>query len=347
MAVSRRGAELALRLRSGFPLAEVFLPERFAEAGSHIHCWSPPLHDLIADLFDNHEGLVMFGSVGMTVRLMAPLMKDKHTDPAVVAVDDAGRFAVSVLSGHVGGANELASRVAATLGCQPVITTASDLLGTVAVDLLGRKFGWQMELEENVTRVSAALVNSERVALLQEAGEILASDLPENVVRVSSMEELRDFGAALIITDRLLPAQEGLPPVVLYRPRSLVVGVGCNRGTEAEEIVAAIRHAMEGHGLAMASIHSLASADIKANEPGLREAANTLDVPLEVFSSEELTEVDVPTPSALVQRWVSTPTVCEAAALLGGRAESLIVPKQKTTNVTVAVARRDFSGRPW
>lgn len=289
----------------------------------------------------------MFGSVGMTVRLMAPLMKDKHTDPAVVAVDDAGRFAVSVLSGHVGGANELASRVAATLGCQPVITTASDLLGTVAVDLLGRKFGWQMELEENVTRVSAALVNSERVALLQEAGEILASDLPENVVRVSSMEELRDFGAALIITDRLLPAQEGLPPVVLYRPRSLVVGVGCNRGTEAEEIVAAIRHAMEGHGLAMASIHSLASADIKANEPGLREAANTLDVPLEVFSSEELTEVDVPTPSALVQRWVSTPTVCEAAALLGGRAESLIVPKQKTTNVTVAVARRDFSGRPW
>ena len=353
-AVSRPGSELALRLQPGLPGSEAFLPERFSPTErAGVNIWARPLKDLLRRLFAEYGRLVLFGSVGIWVRLVAPLARDKHGDPAVVVVDDAGRFAVSLLSGHLGGANDLARRVADLLGAEPVITAGSEALGTLAVDLLGRELGWRLEMAQNVTRVSAAVVNGETVGLLQEAGEPdwrpRGRPLPANWLRVSTLEELAASRcqAALIITDRTISGwEDALPPSVVYRPRSLVVGVGCNRDTSAEEIAAAVAQALEGQGLALASIRKLATVDLKRDEQGLQRFAAGLGVPVEYYSPQQLSSVaGTPNPSEAVMRCVGTTGVCEPAALLGSGASTLVVPKLKTPNVTVAVARMDFSKR--
>lgn len=352
VAVSRPGSNLALRLRRAMPEAELFLPERFAEeVNPSVHPWRGPLGNLVRQLFAEYRGLVLFGAVGMAVRLVAPLARDKHTDPAVVVVDDAGRFAVSLLSGHQGGANALAQRIAKILGAQAVVTTASEVLDTLAVDLLGREFGWRLEKGENVARVTAALINREAVGLLQEAGEPdwwpRGKQFPTNLHRFSSPEELiaAHCHAALVITDRALSSwEQALPPCVLCRPRSLVVGIGCHRGTSAEEIAAAVTQAVEGHGLALASVRKLATVSFKRHEAGLEEFARKLAVPIEYYTPRQLDKVSrLPNPSGLVRDWVGTLGVCEPAALLASGAEELVVPKLKTTKVTAAVARMDFS----
>ncbi|MHB0870432.1 MAG: cobalt-precorrin 5A hydrolase [Chloroflexota bacterium] len=352
VAVSYPGGELAHRLQQGLHESALFLPERFSPAdGTSVHHWRGRLGDLIEGLFKEYHGIVLFGALGMAVRLIAPLARDKRTDPAVVVVDDAGRFAVSLLSGHLGGANALARRVAELLGAQPVITTGSEALGTLAVDLLGREFGWRLERWENVTRVSAAVVNGEPVALLQEAGELhwwpREKALPPNLIPCSTPEELAASAcrAALIISDRTLAeGGDALPPAVVYRPRSLVAGIGCNRGASAEEIEATVMMALHEHGLAPASLRKLATVDLKRNEEGLCQWAEKMEIPIEFFTTAELAGVQgLPSPSAVVHRWMGIRGVCEPAALLSSGARELLVPKVKSANVTVAIARIDFS----
>ena len=351
VAVSLPGCRLALRLRQGLPDSTLYLPARFSprdEPG--VHPWHGRLAGLMADLFDEYGSIVVFGSVGMTVRLIAPTVADKHTDPAVVVIDDAGRYAVSLLSGHLGGGNTLAERIAGLLGAQPVVTTASDALNTVAVDLVGRDLGWRIENVEAVTRVSASVVNGEDVGLLQEAGEThwwtAGRPLPSNLTHFSTLEELAvgPCRAALIVTDRVLPDTGRLSvPFVVYRPRSLVVGIGCNRGTSAGEIEAAMRATFEQNRLAVASLRKLATVDVKRDEVGISELAEKLGVPVEYFPAEALDGVvGAPTPSAMVREWVGTRGVCEPAALLASGMGALLVPKTKTRNVTVAVARMRF-----
>lgn len=352
VAVSRPGSRLALRLLRLLPGASAFVPERFAGGEVEgVHPWRGPAGELVAKLFEEYGSIVVFGSVGLAVRLVAPLVRDKHTDPAVVVVDDAGSFAVSLLSGHVGGANALAETVAGLLEARAVVTTGSEVLGVPAVDLLGREFGWRIETEQEVTAVSAAVVNGDRVAVFQDAGEPVAwmqdGTAPANLVRYDSWDELLASGcsAALVITDRLLP-EESRPRVhaVIYRPRSLVIGVGCNRGTSHEEIAGAVSTVLATHRLSRSSVRELATVDLKKDEAGLLDYAGSVGLPIRFFSAEELGEVrDAPNPSPMVERWTGTTGVCEPAALLASEGGRLVVPKTKSGNVTVAVARVLFA----
>ena len=351
VAVTRAGAELARKLQRGLPGADIFLAGQIpGPDDASGHTWHGGSRELVRHLFAGYRALVIFGAVGMAVRLVGPLAADKHTDPAVVVVDDGGRFAVSLLSGHLGGANALARRVAALIGADPVITTASDALGTLAVDLLGQEFGWRLENREQVARVSAAVVNGEPVAVLQEAGEPgwwhHEGQLPPNMHPLFSLEELAksEWRAALIITDRVLPGRDTLRlPCVVYRPRSLVAGIGCNRGTTADEIHTAVKAVFHTHGLSLTSLRKLATVDLKRGETGLHLFARSLGLPIQFFSGAELATVGhSPNPSAVVQRWVGTHGVCEPAAILGSGSRELVVPKVRSRNVTVAVARIDF-----
>ncbi len=351
VAISRPGSKLALRLQASLPGSEAFVPERFVETERDgVVTWSNSAGTLLRRLFSQYRSLVIFGSVGMAVRLIAPLARGKQCDPAVVVVDDAGRFAVSLLSGHTGGANALAETVAGLLRARAVVTTGSETLGTLAVDLLGRQFGWEIEDAGQVTRVSAAVINGDPVGVLQEAGEPnwwpAGRPLPANLFRWDSWEQLAGSGcrAALVISDRLFSIREGWTfPAVIYRPRSLVVGVGCNRGTGIDEIAGAVETTLRKHRLAGRSVRALATVDLKRDDVGLRGYAERLGVPIRFYSPVELRSVDAPpNPSPVVQRWIGAPSVCEAAALLASRAASLLVPKVKTKNVTVAVAREAF-----
>jgi cobalt-precorrin 5A hydrolase / precorrin-3B C17-methyltransferase len=292
--------------------------------------------------------LVCFLATGATVRLIAPLLADKHRDPGVVCVDEAARFAVALTGGHDGGANALAGRVAEALEAQAVVTTATDAVGVPGLDTLG----WAITGE--VAAVSRAVLDGLPVRLLADAVHPLPA-LPPNIRTDSDPEAVP--AAVIHVSDRLTPwaaAEAGtaatVPRVVLH-PRGLVVGVGASRGVSAEEVLGLVRTALADAGLSPHSLRCLASVDAKAEEPGLVEAARTLGVELLTFGADALSAVPVPNPSAAPLAAVGTPSVAEAAAVLGADGGELLVPKRKSAPegraamCTVAVARRPVRGR--
>ncbi|MGW2490768.1 precorrin-3B C(17)-methyltransferase [Streptomyces sp. NPDC001606] len=282
-----------------------------------------PVGEAVRAAFAECEQLVCFLATGAVVRLVAPLLGGKAADPGVVCVDEGGRFAVSLLGGHGGGANELASRVAEVLGAEPVVTTATDAVGLPGLDMLGLPY------EGSVALVSRALLDGEPVALKAE----VPWPLPPLPTAPQGSYTIR-------VTDRAVPAGER---EVLLRPPSLVVGVGASRGAPAEEVLALVEGALAEAGLSVRSVAELATVDAKAEEPGLLAAAERLGVPLVTYPAEELAAVAVPNPSDAPLAAVGTPSVAEAAALLRGG--ELLVPKRKSAMATCAVVRRPGRGR--
>ncbi|MBB4716119.1 precorrin-3B C(17)-methyltransferase [Streptomyces luteogriseus] len=286
-----------------------------------------PVGDAVRTAFAQCEQLVCFLATGAVVRLVAPLLSGKTEDPGVVCVDEGGRFAVSLLGGHAGGANELAREVGDLLRAEPVVTTATDAVDLAGLDTLG------LPVEGDVAGVSRALLDGEAVALRAEA----AWPLPPLPVTDEGSYTIR-------LTDRLVEAAER---EAVLRPPTLVVGVGASKGAPVEEVLGLVEDALREAGLSMASVAELATVDAKAEEPGIVEAARRLGVPLVTYSAEELAGVDVPNPSDAPLAAVGTPSVAEAAALVGGG--ELLVPKRKSAAspamATCAVVRRPGRGR--
>jgi cobalt-precorrin 5A hydrolase/precorrin-3B C17-methyltransferase len=280
------------------------------------------------------DSVVLFLATGAAVRLVSPLLESKHRDPGVVTVDDAGNFAVALCGGHEGGANALATRVADTLGGTPVITTASDSIGSPALDFLGEKLGFRLEAGSDLAAVGAAIVSGERVGLVADRRWPLRP-LPENVVFTD------DWKAPLIlISDRLVKTPR---PAVVYRPPSLVAGVGCSKGVGAEEILDLLHRSLAEARLSAKSIAALASIEVKRDEAGLLEAAEGLDVPMHFHPAEALRAVETPNPSEVVREAVGTPSVAEAAVISSGA--ELVLEKRKSANATVAIGRIPVRGR--
>ncbi|MFG3660666.1 precorrin-3B C(17)-methyltransferase [Streptomyces sp. NPDC047706] len=282
-----------------------------------------PVGDAVRAAFVECEQLVCFLATGAVVRLVAPLLGDKASDAGVVCVDEGGRFAVSLVGGHGGGANELAREVGALLGAEPVVTTATDSVGLAGLDTLG------LPVEGDVAAVSRALLDGEPVALRAES----AWPLPALPVAAEGAYVIR-------VSDR---ATEPAAGEVVLRPPSLVVGVGASKGAPVDEVLALVGGALREAGLSPRSIARLATVDAKAEEAGIVAAAERLGVPLVTYSAERLAAVEVPNPSDAPLAAVGTPSVAEAAALLGGG--ELLVPKRKSAMATCAVVRRPARGR--
>ncbi|HET9966308.1 MAG TPA: precorrin-3B C(17)-methyltransferase [Rubrobacter sp.] len=280
------------------------------------------------------DGIVLFLATGAALRLLAPLLASKQQDPGVVTVDDAGNFVVALCGGHEGGANALAARVADTLGGTPVITTASDSVGFPALDSLGDRLGLRLEGDSDLASVGAALVSGEKVNFVTDRRWPLGP-LPENVGRKDEWE-----APLILISDRLLETPR---PAVVFRPPSLVAGVGCSRGVDAEEILELLLRSLAQAELTEKSVAALASIDVKRDEAGMLQAAEKLDVPIHFHPAEALSVVEAPNPSELVRDAVGTPSVAEAAVVSSGA--ELVLEKQKSANATVAIGRLPVRGR--
>jgi len=280
-------------------------------------------------------------ALGATTRLIAPLLADKHTDPGVVVVDEAGRFAVPLVGGHIGGANELARRIASALDATPVVSTATDSLQIPALDQLG----WAVE--GDVAAVTAAVIDNRPVAILRDQPWPLPS-MPANVtlVEAGSRATPPDAVGRIVVTDRVLtgglPADDSLPSVVLH-PDSLVVGMGCNKNTSVEVLHELLSATLSEAGLAPESVSVLVSVDAKAGELGLIKLAAQLGVPFITYPADVLNSHEVPNPSETVRAEIGTPSVAEASVL--ARGAQLIVPKRKNTEATCAVGRIAARGR--
>lgn len=297
------------------------------------------------------QSIVAFLAAGAVVRIIAPLLIDKATDPAVVVVDDAARHAVALLGGHAAGANILARRVAELLDARPVVTTATDARGLAGLDTLG------MPAEGGVAGVTRAILDGEPVRLQAQATWPLPA-LPDNV------GPERPDSRRLLVTDQLVPLDER---TAVLRPPSLVAGVGASRGVGVEELRHLLDQVLAEAQLSAASIRCLATVDVKADEAGVLELARRLAVPLLTYPAEQLATVPVPNPSEVVRAVVGTGSVAEAAALIrpdslpgrpqAGRSQvggpragglvsgELLVAKTASAMATVAVARHAPRGR--
>lgn len=349
VALTSRGAALAGRL-AGLLGGAAHVPARFPAPGAT--SYSGPVAALTASLWPRQSRLVLVMPVGVAVRTVAPLLADKETDPGVIALDELGRFAVSLVGGHRGGANELARDIARLLGARAVVTTASDARDLPALDLLGRDEGWVVATPAALTSVSAALVNDGRVGVFQEAGSRAWLSAPEAAALhfVATLAELAapSFDAGVAITPRL---PETLPaPVreksVIYHPPCLSVGAGCARGVSVDEVAAAVAGTLAAAGLARAAVRELASIDVKRDEEGLLAFARQAQLPLQFFTAAQLNEVTAPNPSEAVRLAVGARGVAEPAALLAAGATALLVEKQVRGRVTVAVALAPWREEP-
>ena len=319
----------------------------FATGEPGVFGWVGPLRKVFPKIWAEHDAIVAVMALGIVVRLAGALAKDKRSDPAVVVVDDAGRFAISVLGGHGAGANELAAWVGATIGAMPVVTTASESQGLPAVDRIGRALGWTIERAENLTRVAAAVVRRETIAVWQDAG---APDWwrpfgpwPDHFVRLDTWDDLPRLGpsAVLVISDRIEPDDLPRERTLVYRPPTLVAGLGCRRGTLRETLGAWVEQILAESGLAKNSLAALATVTLKMDEPGLLALARDWNLPLVAFPPEQLAgQAGIERPSERVRSKIGIAAVAEPAALRAAGAVRLVVPKQKGPGVTVAVARR-------
>ncbi len=343
IAITKHGIEIARRIKQKMPEVEIYVPAKHSDGGTDVNWFSEQSTQLVSDLFKTHNALICIFSLGAVIRMIAPHLVDKKSDPAVIVIDDRANHVISALSGHLGGANALARLISSFLGSQPVITTAADVNETIAVDLVGKEFGWTIENFENVTKTSAFMVNGEKIAIYQDAGEKnwWHGQLPKNVAIVDSLEKINslEFKAGLVISDREVSDPEVKSKSVIYRPKSLVVGIGLHWDTSKDVIESGVKEVFKEKGLSLKSIRNISSINRGARVKGLEEFSKQYGIPVEIYDKEELASVSVPNPSDTVQKFEGTPSVSEASSLLSSRGV-LIVPKQKfPPNLTVAVSR--------
>jgi cobalt-precorrin 5A hydrolase len=343
LAITKNGVKIGLKLKELFSSWQIYAPTKFSNNDNNVEWYSDSTTSKIVNLFKTNDAIICIFSLGAVIRLISPHLKDKKTDPAVIVIDDKTKFVISVLSGHLGGANKLTEEIAEKLGAIPVVTTAADVNQTIAVDLLGREFGWKIEDDSTVTKVSAHMVNEEKVGIYQDAGEKnwWNKELPPNVTIYSAIEDLKKSSARgyLIITDRDVQESSILKDAVIYRPLTLVVGVGLHWDTSKETIREGLDFCFKKYKLSGKSIVKFVTLKKEQDVQGLVELGKEMKVPIEYFEKEELAKITIPNPSETVLSFEGTPSVSEAAAIKGSGGK-LVVEKQKfPPNLTIAIAR--------
>jgi cobalt-precorrin 5A hydrolase / precorrin-3B C17-methyltransferase len=358
--------------------ATLWIPESLNCTGDS-QPYSGSLKTHLASIWHQHKAFVFCLSAGAVVRLIAPLLEDKSSDPAVIVIDQNGRFAISLCSTHQGSADELAQLIAHQIDATPIITSASASLALPGIDILGVPFGWQKG-SGNWTGVSAAIAKKETVQVIQEVGSTLwQSRLPQGHPFSFGFPKeeaaLAPKARVWISATKRQFSPDAQMAKVQWHPRVLWVGLGCERGTSKRLIEMAIEQVCQRFHLALEAIAGVATIDIKADEAGILEYSQQRNFPLKIFAAQELNSIEVPNPSPIVAQEVGTSSVAEAAAIRAGKDEtwgrvdggtqgkeennnsyllpSLIVPKQivksegepGAVTVAIALSKREYTGR--
>lgn len=348
-AITPNGVSLAKRIRGTQAGACVYAPAALAERSGDVILFDR-LADTLKDAFRSHDAHVFVMSTGIVVRLIAPYLQHKTIDPAVIVVDEKGNHAISLLSGHLGGANDLAHTIAEKIGAEPVITTATDVSGLPAIDVLAAEKGLLIENPGTIKHVGMALLKGDAIDFHDPYGFMIDMFPKQYIGRQAADVPGADGshatitfgkGPGVFIDDRVMPLPER---VLILRPASLTAGIGCNRNTPKEEIRSLLMKVIEENRLSDLSLARIGTIDLKSDEEGLLALSKELDIPISFYGREELRSIDaIETPSAMVEKHIGVKSVCEAAAILTAGMGKLIVPKQTTRNVTVAIARTLFS----
>ena len=290
---------------------------------SHVEKMPLPMGETIQKNFPIFYCHIFFVSVGAVIRMIRSHIHDKRSDPAVLAIDDQCKFCISLLSGHIGRGNAYTEHIAGILKATPVITTASEVGGTLPVDILGRELGWTLyDTVHNVTATAAAIVNHFPVAFVQDSGEpsFWPKPLPKNVHYFSDFESVdpKKFDAILIASDRQI--DKLYPHIytngVLYQTKTLILGIGCDKNTPLQIIEEGVLYFLDAHKFLKGSIRAICSIDLKAKEPALLELAEKWCLPYHTYSAHVLDKTEgIQNPSEIVRKYTGSRSVAEAACL--------------------------------
>ena len=327
---TRRGRELeqalAKRLKiSGHDVQESVKCQELAESMTmSAKAWTK-------EMFEKQDVLIFIGALQIAVRLTAPCLKSKLTDPAVLVLDEMGQYCIPMLSGHIGGANEIAAKIADELGALPVITTATDIHQKWAVDVFARKNHLYIEDMQMAKKISAAVLEGRRIRVAVEGGaDHIEGKIPEEIDVVGETETDRDVYIGI-------HEQGSEKSILRLVPRVVTLGIGCKKGTTREQIQSCVEEVLQREAINADSITKIASIDLKKEEKGLLEFCKTYRISLEVYTAEELREIPGEfSPSVFVQKVTGVDNVCERSAVRAGG--TLRVKKQAKNGVTVALA---------
>ena len=290
-------------------------------------------------LWNDTDCLVFVGAVGICVRTVAPLLKDKHTDPAVICIDSNGKEVVSVLSGHVGGANGITSKLALALGAHPVITTQTDRSGLWPLDLMAQRFGWNQESDDLNSQIFLYADGKPTALLLEiedEGTRWMEENPAGNITVFYKFEDIDLSKFSLLLTVSPIRRMVEIPNIQ-WTPRCIHLGIGLARQAGPEEkVIEEIFNCLSDNGICKESIASISSAEIKKDEPVVKLLEKEFDT--KFYTAEQLSQVDVPTPSDVVEKCIGSPSVSEASAILSSGNPELLLKKQKGSNWTVAAA---------
>jgi len=361
-AITKHGIQIAQKIFEELPGADLFVSEKLiSQCPVKAQSMGLPMGPTLERNFKAYDAHIFIISVGAVVRMVAPLFENKKVDPAILCVDDNAQFVIPILSGHVGHGNEFTHRVAKILGATPVITTASDVRGTLTVDILGRELEWVLDdPDHNVTLGCAAVVNQHPVCIIQETGDPhfwpLDQALPSGVEYTNSFEGVnpKTYSIFLVVTDR--DFQEEHPEIyaksVIYRPKSLVLGLGCDSLTPVELVERGIKSTLAKYKLDIRCIKAIASVDKKSTEPAFLNLKEKYNWEFIIYTAFELDALqNIPNPSETVKKFVGTKGVAEPSAILASGAKDLLIEKQIykepeiPRSMTIAVARIPFAAR--
>ncbi|MGB5157181.1 MAG: cobalamin biosynthesis protein [Desulfobacterales bacterium] len=334
-ALTPRGAQLGKTISDQMK-ADFFLPSAFAADFDAIPFTG--MLRVVKKNFSLYLRHIFIASAGIVVRAISPHLASKYEDPAVVVLDQEGKFCISLISGHLGGANRLAKEVAELTKGIPVITTATDSAGIVSLDMLAKEKKLKMLNPKAVKHVSMALL-SDKPVMIFDANNSLGLKNKDNSIKIiwiSREEDMRDDLPGVRVTFKAV--KNPSPGHLILHPKCLIAGVGCNRGTNEQEILEFIANTFEEKGFSLHSLKCLVSIVNKNDEPGLLSAAKKMDVPVIFLVSDELKTIKPPHESYLVEKHIGVKSVCEAAAMFVSGNKKLLVPKLKTRNVTLSIA---------
>lgn len=329
---SPRGAELAMRLRNAEAWSEsaVWMPERYCEGQTDIYGYES-LAAIMPQLITQHDCLVFICAAGIAVRMLAPYLQDKYTDPAVIVCDEGGNYAISLLSGHMGGANLYTQMVADALQAQAVITTATDVQHVFAVDSWAREQKLLIGEKHLVKEISARILQGKPVGFYSDIP--YSGKLPQELVDTT---EEAEFG--ICVSEQVL---QPFGQTLHLMPQNLVLGVGCRSGITSGQLEEAFQRLVQQEAIQPERICAVATIDLKQHERGLLDWIHAKKLPLKIYSSEQLAQVKGEfTPSEFVQSVTGVDNVCERSAALASESGTCAVAKQKLGGITMAVYKK-------
>ena len=341
-AVTSKGALLAKKIAESMPDSRLYLSDNLGLNDIRVSYFKR-LSDAVSREFHAYSGHIFIMSTGIVMRLISSHLKSKITDPAVVVTDELGHHSISLVSGHIGGANELAIKVADLTGGEPVITTATDINDAPAIDVLAKQLNLFIENPEAIKNINMAFINGKKIFLHDPYDLLRGSIKPSYFYKDVDKEKntVNKDMPCVYIDDILADLSK---QTLILRPGSLVAGIGCNRNTDKDEIKNFLEEVLEESKLAMTGLARIATINLKADEPGLLALGEELKLPISFYDKKELHKVEgIVSPSDMVEKHTGVKSVCEAAAILASNNGKLIVKKHSTGNVTVAIARIPFT----